>query len=617
MVAGTQINKGSKLLVPARSSVAELLDGPVDSQSLLSRNLRDMARANHWLGSQRAVIQRVARWVQPLPIGVMPSVLDVGTGNAALPSELHRWGKQHGRSLHVIACDISGPVLGVAQAETCSVPISLLRCDARALPFADASIDIVTCVQTLHHFSFEAAEQVLRELARVARLGVIVSDLRRSYPAYWGARLLAYGPVSRLSRHDGPLSVLRAYTSAEVEVLVERASLRARVRRAWAFRVEVEVDKTDSPVPITVRDEQELGITLEQGFGKVATKRKQPKGKTMATTPETTEQHAGLSNEQLIDMYRQMVLIRNFEEKCQEMYTRAKIGGFLHLYSGQEAVAVGTAMALKPEDHMITHYRDHGHAIARGLDVNPLMAELFGKATGCAAGLGGSMHLVDVSKNFWGGYAIVGSHLLMACGIGTAIKLQKKAEVIMVYFGDGATNGGEFYESLNFSQLWKLPVVFVCENNLFAMGTPIGVHTSVQEIYRKACAFDMTSERVDGNDPIATYEATKRAVEHARSGEGPVLLEALTYRFRGHSAQDTQKYRTKEEVEQYRLRDPNQAFRKKLIDEGILSEEQAQQIEEEASSKIDASVEFADQSPPADEKWLTSGVYAKDIPDKY
>lgn len=337
----------------------------------------------------------------------------------------------------------------------------------------------------------------------------------------------------------------------------------------------------------------------------------------MASTPDTTEQYAGLSNEQLLEMYRQMVLIRIFEEKCQEMYTRAKIGGFLHLYVGQEAVAVGTINALKPEDHIITHYRDHGHAIARGLDTNSLMAELFGKATGCAAGLGGSMHLVDVSKNFWGGYAIIGSHLLMACGIATGLKLQKRPEVIMVFFGDGSTNGGEFYEALNFAQLSKLPVIFVCENNLFAMGTPIAVHTSVQEIYRKACAFDMTSERVDGNDPIATYEATMRAVEHARSGKGPVLLEAVTYRFRGHSAQDTQKYRTKEEVEQYRAKDPNQVFRKRLIDDGIMTEDQAAEIDQQAEVEAQASVDFADQSPLADEKWLTEGVYANPIEPKF
>ncbi|HSH81787.1 MAG TPA: pyruvate dehydrogenase (acetyl-transferring) E1 component subunit alpha [Herpetosiphonaceae bacterium] len=351
----------------------------------------------------------------------------------------------------------------------------------------------------------------------------------------------------------------------------------------------------------------------------MATKRRKQaiKDNGMASTPETAAQHAGLSNEQLTDMYRQMVLIRIFEEKCQEMYTRAKIGGFLHLYVGQEAVAVGMVAALKPEDHIITHYRDHGHAIARGLDTNSLMAELFGKATGCAGGLGGSMHLVDVSKNFWGGYAIVGSHLLLACGIATALKIQGKPEVMVVFFGDGATNGGEFYEALNFAQLGKLPVVFVCENNLFAMGTPIAVHTSVQDIHRKACAFDMQAERVDGNDLFAMYEAAQRAVEHARSGQGPVLLEAVTYRFRGHSAQDTQKYRTKEDVEKYRSRDPNEILRRKLIDEGVMTEEQARQIEASVDAEVNTSIEFADNSPPADEKWLTSGVYAKQIDPKF
>jgi pyruvate dehydrogenase E1 component alpha subunit len=351
----------------------------------------------------------------------------------------------------------------------------------------------------------------------------------------------------------------------------------------------------------------------------MATKRQKQAKKDdgMATTPETAEKYAGLSNDQLIDMYRQMALIRNFEEKCQEMYTRAKIGGFLHLYVGQESVAVGMCAALRPEDHIITHYRDHGHAIARGLDIKPLMAELFGKETGSAHGLGGSMHLVDVSKNFWGGYAIVGSHLLLACGIGTGLKLQKRPEVIVVFFGDGATNGGEFYEALNLAQLSKLPVVFVCENNLFAMGTPIAVHTAVQEIYRKACAFDMRAERVDGNDLIAMYEASQRAVEHARSGQGPVLLEAVTYRFRGHSAQDTQKYRTREDIEKHRTNDPNAIFRKKLIDDGVMTEEQAAQLDAEVDAEVNEAVEFADQSPPSDEKWLTSGIYAKPIEPKY
>lgn len=315
-----------------------------------------------------------------------------------------------------------------------------------------------------------------------------------------------------------------------------------------------------------------------------------------------------------VELFRQMVLIRRFEEKCQEMYTRAKIGGFLHLYIGEEATGVGAVAALKPQDHIFTHYRDHGQAIARGLDIKALMAELFGKETGVARGLGGSMHFADASKNFWGGYAIVGSHLLLACGVALAMKMQKKDAVVMVFFGDGATNGGEFYEAMNFAQLWKLPIVFVCENNLFAMGTPLEVHSSVTEIYRKACAFDMASERVDGNDVLVMHEASLKAVEHARSGKGPYFLEAMTYRFRGHSAQDTQKYRTREDVEEARRGDPIERYRQRLIDEKVLDEERARQIEAEADEQVEEAVRFAEESPEPGAKWIAqSAVYAEAI----
>ena len=338
----------------------------------------------------------------------------------------------------------------------------------------------------------------------------------------------------------------------------------------------------------------------------------------MGPTGDITAQPDELSDEHVVAMYRQMVLIRGFEETCQELYTRARIGGFLHLYVGQEALAVGTIAALKPDDHIITHYRDHGHALARGVDPQAVMAELFGKEAGCAHGLGGSMHLVDVSKHFWGGYAIVGSHLLLACGIATAIKLQQRPEVIMVFFGDGATNGGEFYEALNLAQLWKLPVVFVCENNRYAMGTPIGVHSAVQELSRKACAFDMAAERVDGNDLIATYDAAVRAVDHARSGKGPVLLEAMTYRLRGHSANDTQHYRTRKEVEVHRRHDPVPALRQRLIDVGILTEAQDRQIKAEVAAEVEAAVKVAEASPPPNETWLAeTSVYAKPIAARY
>lgn len=316
----------------------------------------------------------------------------------------------------------------------------------------------------------------------------------------------------------------------------------------------------------------------------------------------------------LIEMYRQMMLIRRFEEKCQEMYTRAKIGGFLHLYIGEEATGVGAISVLQPHDHIFTHYRDHGHAIARGLDVNALMAELFGKVTGTSKGLGGSMHFADVSKNFWGGYAIVGSHLQIATGVALSMKMQKIDSVVMVFFGDGATNGGEFFESLNFAELWKLPVVFICENNLFAMGTPLAVHSSVTDIYRKAHAFDMASEQVDGNDPLVIREAAQRAVHHARSGQGPVLLEAMTYRFRGHSAQDTQKYRTKEDVEKRRSLDPIEQFRERLLSAGVFDAEAAAKIDEVVDEQVEQSVQFADESAEPGDEWIRQdAVYAQAI----
>lgn len=347
----------------------------------------------------------------------------------------------------------------------------------------------------------------------------------------------------------------------------------------------------------------------------------QTKSKTAASTQRATPQKTEpafelpeLNNEGMIELYRQMILIRRFEEKCQEMYTRAKIGGFLHLYIGEEATGVGAVAALKEQDHIFTHYRDHGHAIARGLDIKALMAELFGKVTGSAKGMGGSMHFADATKHFWGGYAIVGSHILMAVGVALGEKMQKRDSVVMVFFGDGATNGGEFYEGLNFAQLWKLPVVFVCENNLYAMGTPLEVHSSVSEIYRKACAFDMKAERVDGNDVLLMREAALRAVEYARSGQGPVLLEAMTYRFRGHSAQDTQKYRTREDVEAYRSDDPIETFREELIHKNILTEAEAQKIDDQADKDVEEAVQFADESAePGDEWILQKAVYAAPI----
>lgn len=234
-----------RLFVPAQSHQTELLDEEVADQRLLRANLRDMAQANRWLGANRAVVRQVAAWLEAIPPERTPLVLDVATGGADLPRMLQRWGERHKRSLTVLGCDLSRNVLDVAALETRHMPVLLVQSDALRLPFADGGVDIVTCTQALHHFSRDAAVRLLRELARVARIGVIVNDLRRSYLAYWGARLLAYGPVSPLSRHDGPLSVLRAYTPAEVSALVQDAELSARVRSGPGFRVEIELQKSD------------------------------------------------------------------------------------------------------------------------------------------------------------------------------------------------------------------------------------------------------------------------------------------------------------------------------------------------------------------------------------
>lgn len=317
---------------------------------------------------------------------------------------------------------------------------------------------------------------------------------------------------------------------------------------------------------------------------------------------------------ELLDAYRMMVLIREFEEQAQMAYTQAKIGGFLHLYVGQEATAVATIGLLKPQDHIVTHYRDHGHALARGLDPKSLMAELFGRKTGCSQGKGGSMHFADASKNFWGGYAIVGAHLLLAVGIAYAIQYREEDGVVMCFFGDGATNGGEFFEALNLAALYKLPVVFVCENNGYAMGTPLQVHSAVTEIYRKACAFDIPSARVDGNDYFATRELAQKALDHARSGKGPYFIEALTQRFRGHSAADPQVYRTREQIEQLREKhDPIARMRRYLVEEKMANDDDLMRIDQEIAQEIQEAIRFADESPLPDPEELWTDVYASPI----
>lgn len=300
---------------------------------------------------------------------------------------------------------------------------------------------------------------------------------------------------------------------------------------------------------------------------------------------------------QLLRWYEQMLLIRRFEEAAAEMYTRAKIGGYLHLNIGEEATVVGSIDALQPQDYIFSNYREHGHAIARGVPAKNVMAELFGKVTGTSKGRGGSMHIFDIERHFMGGYAIVGGALPLAVGVGLAIDYRGSDAVVVSIFGEGATNIGAFNESLNLAQLWRLPVVFLCVNNLYAMGKRVEEDSAVPEMWRKACAYDMAAERVDGMDVLAVHEAMARAVDRARQQHLPTLLEAVTYRFRGHSMADAGTYRTAEEIEEWRRRDPIASFREKLEDAGLMNATEAQEIEARVEREVDEAVTFAEESP--------------------
>jgi pyruvate dehydrogenase E1 component alpha subunit len=314
-----------------------------------------------------------------------------------------------------------------------------------------------------------------------------------------------------------------------------------------------------------------------------------------------------------LEWYRKMVLIRDFEEKCAEGYAQAKIGGFLHLYIGQEAVAAGVISALRDDDDIVTHYRDHGHAIARGLDTNALMAELHGKATGCSGGRGGSMHLADVSKHFWGGYAIVGGHLPLAVGLALASQYQGQDRLAMAIFGDGSNNNGGFHESMNMAAVWKLPMIFLLENNLYSMGVAINRDSAIEDLYKRAESYGILGYSFDGMDVLASHEAAKRAVEHVRAGKGPVLLEAKTYRFRGHSMADPQMYRSKEEVEFWRKRDPIPNWRARCLEQGIGTAAEFDEMEASAAREAAEAVRFADESPEPDLSTLTDHIYANPL----
>lgn len=315
--------------------------------------------------------------------------------------------------------------------------------------------------------------------------------------------------------------------------------------------------------------------------------------------------------DRLIDMYRNMVLIRKFEERSAGFYREGKIGGFLHLYIGEEAVGVGAIAALAPQDYIVTHYRDHGHALARGLDSKALMAELLGRTTGVSGGKGGSMHLVDVAKGFWGGYGIVGGHIALATGLALASQYLDENRVTLCIFGDGSTNIGYFHEALNLASLWKLPILFLCENNLYGMGTAVERASAVPSMAEKACAYNIPAVRIDGMDTLKVFDATQRALEHVRSGQGPYFIEAMCYRFPGHSMGDPERYRVKDEVERYKERDPILMFGKELESDGIVDEADLERIDKEVSQQIDEVAAFADESPVPAPESMFDHVYAQ------
>jgi pyruvate dehydrogenase E1 component alpha subunit len=313
--------------------------------------------------------------------------------------------------------------------------------------------------------------------------------------------------------------------------------------------------------------------------------------------------------EQARDWLETMTLIRRFEERAGEMYARAKIGGFLHLSIGEEATIVGSARALRDEDYLISTYRSHGHALVRGTPPENVMAELFGRVDGCCHGRGGSMHMFDASRRFMGGYGIVGGNLPIAAGIALASDYSGRDDVTLCTFGDGASNQGTFGETLNLAALWRLPVVFMVTNNQFGMGTSLSRHSAVTDLRRKGESLGVPGMRCDGMDVLDTHAVVSAAVEQVRAERRPVLIEAVTYRFRGHSMADPESYRSKEEVAAWRERDPVPSFGRALVDAGILDEQGLADIDAKAMARVDAAVTFADDSPFPPAESLYDDVY--------
>ena len=329
----------------------------------------------------------------------------------------------------------------------------------------------------------------------------------------------------------------------------------------------------------------------------------------MALQLDSTQ--ANLQRQHSLFLLREMLRIRRFEEKCAELYSAAKIRGFLHLYIGEEAVAAGAMQALEPDDAIVATYREHGHALVRGVSAASIMAEMYGKQEGCSRGRGGSMHLFDAATRFYGGNAIVGGGLPVAVGLALADKMQGRQRVTACFFGEGAVAEGEFHESMNLAALWKLPVLFCCENNLYAMGTALKRSESETDLCLKATSYEIPAWPVDGMDVVACEDAARRAALAVRSGAGPHFLEFRTYRFRAHSMFDPQLYRDKQEVEEWKKRDPILTFQASLRERGLLNEEELKRIEEEVAAEIAKAIEFAEAGTWEPAEQLTRFVYSE------
>jgi len=318
-----------------------------------------------------------------------------------------------------------------------------------------------------------------------------------------------------------------------------------------------------------------------------------------------------MKKEQQLDLYYQMVLIRRVEERGAELYQAGKIGGFMHLYIGQEAVSTGLIAAREPRDRVITAYRDHGVALNCGISANQVMAELLGKVTGTSKGKGGSMHMASTEKNMWGGHAIVGAHLPIASGLALGDQYAGNDNVTVCMFGDGATNIGYFHEALNVAKTWGLRVLWVCENNMYGMGTSVERASAVAEIRQRAEGYNMKSSRVDGMDVMKVYEASKEAINYVRENSQPYLLEAMTYRYRGHSMGDPERYRKQEEVKKWQENDPIGIFRKQLIEKKVATAKALDEIEARVEEEVNKAVEFAETSPEPPMEELFKDVYAE------